>query len=577
MTFDPALPFVLLDDASPGGTARLFTGLTAKIVATTPSEVRPALERLRGNGNWAGFIGFDAGYALEPVLAPLARTGDDGLPLLWFGGFAEVATVDPMTILGDGPARIGPLTPGIDEARYAAMLAETATLISAGDIYQANVTFAATVAVGGHPLAVYRRLRAAAASPYSALVHSGSAWALSFSPELFFALDGGRLTARPMKGTAARGPTRAQDDAAALALAADPKNRAENLMIVDLLRNDLSRVATPGSVAVPSLFAVERYPTLLQMTSTVTATTTAHPVNVLTALFPCGSITGAPKIRAMQVIARVEAGPRGLYTGSIGAITGGDAVFNVAIRTLVMTGRGAARIGLGAGIVADSVADAEWRECLAKGAFLARRAAPDIIETMRCEGGGVRLLDRHLARAEATARYLGYGFDAAAIRAGVTAAATGTTGRLRLLVSPNGATAILLSPLPPAPALPVAVALAPLPVEPTDWRLRHKTTDRDFYDAARTASGAFEVVFVGPEGRITEGSFTNVFVERDGILLTPTLAAGLLPGILRAEMIAAGRAVEVPLTPADLAGGFVIGNALRGLVAARLRPGAAAR
>ncbi|MGI4881026.1 MAG: aminodeoxychorismate synthase component I [Janthinobacterium lividum] len=579
MTFDPSRPFVLLDDASRGGAARLFTGLTAEIVARTPAEVRPALDRLRGGGTYAGFIGFEAGYALEPVLAPLARTGNDGLPLLWFGDFAESAVVDAAALLGDGAARIGALAPGIDEADYAAMLGDAAALIAAGDIYQANLTFAARVGVAGHPLAIYRRLRAAAAAPYAALVHTGSAWLLSLSPELFFALDGGQLTARPMKGTAPRGATRADDDAAAAALAADPKNRAENLMIVDLLRNDLSRVAEAGSVAVPKLFAVERYPTLLQMTSTITAMTAAHPVDVLAALFPCGSITGAPKIRAMQVIAELEPGPRGVYTGSIGHISPTDevgssatAAFNVAIRTLVLNGDGSARIGLGAGIVADSVAADEWRECLAKGAFLHRRASPDIIETLRCEGGSVALLDRHLARAAATADYLGYDFDAGEVRGAVVAAAEGMSGRLRLLVSPRGAVAVQVSPLPPAPPAPVEVALAPLPVAPTDWRLRHKTTDRGFYDDARTASGAFEVIFTTPGGAITEGSFTNVFVPRDGVLLTPPLALGLLPGVLRAELVATGRAVDAPLTPADLAGGFMIGNALRGLIAARLRP-----
>ncbi len=572
MTFDPARPFVLLDDAGRGGAARLFTGLTAEIVAHSPADVRPALERLRGGGTYAGFIGFEAGYALEPVLAPLAGTGDDGLPLLWFGEFAESAEVDAAALLGDGAARIGALVPGVAEADYAAMLGQAAALIAAGDIYQANLTFAARVGVAGHPLAIYRRLRAAAAAPYAALVHTGSAWLLSLSPELFFALDGGTLTARPMKGTAPRGSTRADDDAAATALAADPKNRAENLMIVDLLRNDLSRVAAPGSVAVPALFAVERYPTLLQMTSTITATTAAHPVDVLSALFPCGSITGAPKIRAMQIIADLEAGPRGVYTGSIGHISGDTAAFNVAIRTLVMTGDGSARIGLGAGIVADSVAADEWRECLAKGAFLHRRAASDIIETMRCEGGTVALLDGHLARAVATADYLGYDFDEAAVRAAVIAAADGMSGRLRLLVSPRGAVAVQLSPLPPAPADPVEVALVPLPVAANDWRLRHKTTDRRFYDDARAASGAFEVVFTTPGGDLTEGSFTNIFVPRDGVLLTPPLGLGLLPGILRAELIATGRAVEARLTPDALRGGFLIGNALRGLIAARLRP-----
>lgn len=570
--FDPSLPFVLLDDAHTG-VARLFTGLRATVVATTVAEVRPALDRLHTGGPYAGFIGYDAAPAFEAAIAtsgPIAPAASE-LPLVWFGAFDKVETIDPAAIIGDRRAAIGPLVPDIDAATYAGRVAEVGALIAAGDIYQANLTFGASVATTGHPLGLYRRLRAGSAAPYGALVHTGAAWLLSFSPELFFTLHGGRLTTRPMKGTARRGATAAADDAAAAALATDPKNRAENLMIVDLLRNDLSRVAEPGSVAVPDLFTVERYPTLLQMTSTVTATTRAGPVDVLAALFPCGSITGAPKIRAMQIIAEIEGRGRGLYTGNIGHVSGGDAAFNVAIRTLVMTRRGEARLGLGAGIVADSVAADEWRECLSKGAFLTREPPPDIIETMRVEGGTVALLDHHLARAAATARFLGTPLDIEAIATTIATAAAEATGRLRLLVSPRGAVAIQLSPLPAALVAPVEVAVVPLPVTDDDWRLRHKTTDRGFYDDARAASGAHEVVLVRPDGRITEGSFTTVFVARaDGMLLTPPLADGVLPGVLRAALIDAGRAVEAPLTSADLANGFLIGNALRGLIAACL-------
>jgi len=588
--FDPALPFVLLDDARAGGSARLFTGLASEIVATTAADVAPAFDLLRGDGTYAGFIGFEAGYALEPRLAALARPGGDGLPLLWFGCFTRSEAVDAAALLDDaatgGAVRIGPVVPTIDAATYGARVADILALIAAGEIYQANLTFAADVAVGGHPIALYRRLRAAAAAPYCALIHTGRAWIVSLSPELFFSLADGQLTARPMKGTAARGPTRADDDAAAAALAADPKNRAENLMIVDLLRNDLARVAVPGSVAVPALFAVERYPTLLQMTSTITATTTATPVDVLTAIFPCGSITGAPKIRAMQAIAAVEAAPRGLYTGAIGTLSGGQAAFNVAIRTLVMAEPGRARIGLGAGIVADSDPAEEWRECLSKAAFLTRGPPPDLIETLRSDHGRIALLERHLARLAATAAFLDYSLDLSAIRravlaataeADVTAAAeagadadAGAGARLRLLVSPRGAVAVERSPLPVVPVDPVIV-LAALPVAPGDWRLRHKTTDRRFYDTARSASGAFEVVFVAPDGGLTEGSFTNIFVPRDGVLVTPPLAAGLLPGILRAELLATGRAVEGRLIAADLGDGCLVGNAVRGLIGVRVR------
>jgi para-aminobenzoate synthetase / 4-amino-4-deoxychorismate lyase len=568
--FDPTMPFVLLDDVA-AGHARLFAGLVEAVAADAPDAVAAAIERLKDPGPWAGFIGFEAGYALEPALQP--RAPPPGQPLLWFGRFESEALVDAAALLGEGPAAVGDVMPGLSQADHAAALARVQGLIAAGDIYQANLTFNAAVAVGGHPLWLYARLRAGSRAPYGALLFTGSLWALSFSPELFFRMDGNRLTARPMKGTAARGFDAADDIARAAALQTDPKNRAENLMITDLLRNDLSRVG--DNVAVPALFEVETYPTVLQMTSTITAT--ARPgitaADVLARLFPCGSVTGAPKIRAMQVIAEVEGAPRGVYTGSIGAISGDNAVFNVAIRTLVMApGATVARLGLGSGVVADSDAASEWAECLQKSAFLHRKAVPDLIETMRVEAGFVPELALHLARMAASARFLGVVFDTNAVEMAVLAAVPhGFSGRLRLLVAPLGGVCVQLSAQPAAPKGPVTVALAPLPVAADDWRLRHKTTDRGFYDAARVQSGAFEVVFVRPDGAVTEGSFTNIFVERDGLLRTPPRSAGLLPGVLRAKLLAEGRAVEAALTIPDLSGGFFIGNALRGLMPARLR------
>jgi para-aminobenzoate synthetase/4-amino-4-deoxychorismate lyase len=566
--FDPTRPFVLLDDVA-AGTARLFSGLIETIVADTPEAVAPALACLQMPGPWAGFIGFEAGYALEAVLS--RRLPPPGEPLLWFGRFEHDTPADAAALAG--PAMVGTLTPALTQTDYEAQLAQVQALITAGDIYQANLTFNAAVAVGGHPMHLYARLRAGSLAPYGALVFTGTLWVLSFSPELFFRLDGRKLTARPMKGTAARGADAADDAARAAALAADPKNRAENLMITDLLRNDLSRVGT--GVQVPALFAVETYPTVLQMTSTITAT--AHPgvgaADVLAQLFPCGSVTGAPKIRAMQVIAAVETAPRGVYTGSIGAISAnGDAAFNVAIRTLVIApGAETARLGLGSGIVADSDAASEWAECLAKGKFLHRRGPPDLVETLRAVAGDLPDLDRHLARMAASAAFLGLIFDADAARALLLRAAAQVTGRVRLLAAPSGALAVQTGPLPPTPEQPVAVVIMPLPVAADDWRLRHKTSDRSFYDVARQASGAFEVVFIRPDGAITEGSFTNVFIQRGQQLVTPPLSDALLPGILRARLIAEGRACEGRVTVADLAGGFWVGNALRGLIAARLQ------
>ena len=360
-------------------------------------------------------------------------------------------------------------------------------------------------------------------------------------------------------------------------LRGDPKQRAENLMIVDLLRNDLSRVSRPGTVKVPVLFEVERYPTVLQMTSTVTAE--LEPglggVDLLGTMFPCGSVTGAPKIRAMEIIAALEREQRGPYTGSIGRIApDGDAAFNVAIRTLVLSeGANVARIGLGSGIVADSVPADEWRECLAKGEFVATGRRFDLIETMRFDPlEGIAELDRHLARMKRSADALGFAFDRHDARNELQAATffLREPRTLRLLLSPSGALAIETRPLPPAPADQVAVTVAPLPVDAEDFRLRHKTSDRRFYDGARAAAGSFEVVFVDREGFLTEGSFTSLFVEKGGRLLTPPLARGLLPGVLREALIASGRAGESDLRAEDLEGGFWVGNAVRGLMAARL-------
>jgi para-aminobenzoate synthetase/4-amino-4-deoxychorismate lyase len=348
-------------------------------------------------------------------------------------------------------------------------------------------------------------------------------------------------------------------------------------MIVDLLRNDLSRVSKPGSVRVPELFAVETYPTVHQMVSAVTAELEdgLGPVDVIESIFPCGSITGAPKIRAMEIIAGLERRARGVYTGSIGGLApGGEARFNVAIRTLVLgAGESRAAIGLGSGIVADSIAADEWRECLAKGAFVETRRSFDLVETMRFDPEeGVADLERHIARMKGSAGALDFAFDRHHVRNELQAATFRLRDRsmLRLLLSRTGAIAIESRPLPQMPAEPVAVKVAPLPVASDDFRLRHKTSDRAYYDDARAAAGTFELVFTDAEGFLTEGSFTSLFVERGGTLLTPPLARGLLPGILRARLIDEGRAREADLRPADLASGFLVGNALRGLLRATL-------
>lgn len=571
-------PFVLLDDARPDGAdARLYRDPVRIVTADRAEGVQPALDVLdaaRAEGlHAAGYLAYEAGHALEPKLEMPVTAG----PLLWFGLFERFETVaanDVTALLPDPTgAWIGRAQPGIRRVDYDAAFTRVHDWIQAGDIYQANLSFRASVRVLGDPLAAYAAIRAHAAAGYGGIVWTGNDLLLSFSPELFFALRDGDLIARPMKGTTPRGATAAEDEAAKATLASDAKQRAENLMIVDLMRNDLTRIAAPGSVRVPELFKVETYPTLHTMVSTVSARLAGGTGigKVLAATFPCGSITGAPKIRAMEVIGAVEPDTRGPYTGSIGRIDpNGDAAFNVAIRTLHLPHRSeTATIGLGSGVVADSRAGEEWDECLAKGAFLTRgQRQLDLIETMAFDPAeGIPLLERHLARMKASAEALGFAFDRHATRNELQAATFRLRGpaRVRLLLSRTGNVAIGTAPMPAAPTGPVTVAILSRQVAPRDFRLAHKTSDRSIY--ARDAE-AFETLYVDGEGYLTEGSFTSIFVERDGVLLTPPLARGALPGVLRAELIESGRAVEAELQPGDLAGGFFVGNALRGLVAA---------
>ena len=400
-----AEPFILLDDARPSGAsdARLYRAPREIVVARRVEDVAPALariEELRAEGfELAGYMAYEAGLALEPRLAPLAaaRVGAAG-PLVWFGAFdgfeaiAADAVPDWLAAHAEpGLAQIGPVEPQVSPGGYARMFGAMQDAIAAGDIYQANLTFPLAGSFRGDPLALYAAIRPAAGAGYGGIVFDGTHWLLSLSPELFFATRDGAALVKPMKGTRPRGRNGAEDARLAQELSSSVKDRAENLMIVDLMRNDLSRVAEAGSVKVDRPFAVESYPTVHQMVTTVRARLQPGrgAADLLRALFPCGSITGAPKIRAMELINAVERDARGPYCGAIGRIdAAGDAAFNVAIRTLRLTpgenGRGKAVLGVGSAIVADSEALPEWRECLVKGGFVRLYAAGcDLIETMR--------------------------------------------------------------------------------------------------------------------------------------------------------------------------------------------------
>jgi para-aminobenzoate synthetase/4-amino-4-deoxychorismate lyase len=604
----PPQPFVLLDDARESGAAdalayhapsRIFAAYQAKDVERVLAEADAA--RGETGGQLAGHIAYEAGLALEPKLAGLAdaRTGAAG-PLVWLGLFdGQPERIAPDDVPGwlnaraEGDASLGPLEPQLSPGGYEAAFETLREAIHAGDIYQANLTYPLAGSYRGDPVALYAQLRGGAKAGYGGLIFDGSHWLLSFSPELFVALegdaDGFRAKVKPMKGTRPRGADAEADAALKEELATSVKDRAENLMIVDLMRNDLSRVAVPGSVRVDAPFAVESYPTVHQMVSSVRATLAPGKgaMDLVRAIFPCGSITGAPKIRAMELIHEVERDARGPYCGAIGRIDAdGSAALNVAIRTLRLTpienNQGSAVLGVGSAIVADSDPLAERRECEVKAGF-ARASSPDLtapafdlIETMEFNPEiGIALLELHLERMKRSAAELGFEFDRHAARNQIQALCfeLEKPAKLRLLTARGGATALETAPLPAPFTDPVAAIALPHPLDPSDWRLRHKTSDRGFYEdglAAARSMDAVEAVFVREDGLVTEGCWTNVFVERDGVLLTPPTSLGLLPGVLRAFLIEKGQAKEAELTLDDLADGFQLGNAVRGLFAARL-------
>lgn len=609
-TMDRAKPFLLLDDARAEGAAcaHLYAEPEAVFIARRPDEVAKTLKDARNaqansGAHLAGYIAYEAGLAMEAKLAPLAdsRSGANG-PLVWLGLFqtcSEITAKDVPAWLAkhaESTGEIGPLVPQLSTGGYNKSFAAMRDAIMAGDIYQANLTYPLAGSYQGDPLAIYAALRPAAQAGYGGVLFDGSHWLLSLSPELFVTVKSGAVKVKPMKGTRPRDIDATRDQTLADELALSDKDHAENLMIVDLMRNDLSRIADTGSVVVEDPFTVESYPTVHQMVSTVRAQIAPDMeiTDLLSAIFPCGSITGAPKIRSMELINNHERDARGAYCGALGRIDppnddgNSDAAFNVAIRTLRLThienGNGKAVLGVGSAIVADSDAMTERRECEIKAGFARktsgelRAARVDLIETMLFNPEtGIDLLEMHLERIKASAAELGLSFDRHAARNQIHALCfeLEQSHKIRLLLARSGEIALQASILPGLSVSPLSCIALPLPVDPSDWRLRHKTSDRSFYNEALNAAhtmNADEAILVRDDGRVTEGSFTNVFVQSGDVLLTPPAGLGLLPGVLRRSLIEQGRAREADLTLDDLTDGFLIGNAVRGLIQASLKP-----
>lgn len=589
--------FVLVDDARAlPGQALAFEDAAEWIVCTDPASVADALGALQAGlerGLYAaGYMAYELGYVLEPKLAPLLPPLRD-TPLLALGLWraprplvGEAIGAWLATVGGDGSYAVGPARVGWTRAVYGDAFARAKDYIAAGDAYQVNLTFPLGFAFTGEPAAFYRDLRRKARAGHGALMVRDSEAIVSLSPELFLAIDGDAIRTRPMKGTAARAPGVAEDRDAARALSADAKQRAENLMIVDLLRNDLGRLAETGSVRVDDLFSVETYPTLHTMTSGISARPRRGTgvADLVRAMFPCGSVTGAPKLRAMEIIRELEPTPRGVYCGAVGWLgPNGNGAFNVAIRTLEIR-NGRARMGVGSGVVADSEVAREYDECLLKARFVtAREEGFGLIETILWRADkGYWLIERHLARLEASAAYFLFACDLTKVRAALdveaerlAAAACRGRHRVRLVLEASGKLALASEPLAASEAedRPLGLVISARRTASDDPHYRHKTTLRTLYDdefvKATRRRGCDEVIFLNERGEVTEASRANIFVVKNGVFATPPLACGVLDGCLRAALIARADPpiVEHVLFPADLAAADEIhlGNSVRGL------------
>ena len=537
-------------------------------VAGVLLEVQQQVER--NHRHAAGFVAYEAAPAFDPALV-IRSAGD--FPLAWFGIYAEIQPA-LVPAFPPGGAEPIPWEASVSREEYCSAIHRIKDWIRAGDTFQVNYSYRLGARFSGDPWALFCAMIRAQGPHYGAFVHMGDWTLCCASPELFFRLHQDELVCRPMKGTAPRGLWQAHDLRQSTWLHHSEKNRAENVMIVDMVRNDLGRIAAPGSVHVPRLFQVEKYPTLWQMTSTVGCRTKAGTPEIFRALFPAASITGAPKVRTMEIIAELERSPRRIYTGSIGFLAPHRrAQFNVAIRTVLIDRmRNRAEYGVGGGVVWDSVDRAEFEECAIKAKILTD-AMPDfaLLETLLwTPSDGHFLLDRHLDRLRESAAYFSRSVDPDAIRRKLTALSRGLAPcrhRIRVVVPLQGEPVVESQAIPQATGT-YRIRLAPAPVNSQDPFLYHKTTHRQAYERALAGCPDYDDVLLWNERReITESCIANVVVERDGQLLTPPVACGLLPGTYRSMLLQQKKIKEAVIRVEDLRSGsrVYLMNSVRGM------------
>lgn len=529
------------------------------IVARTIDEVIPSLQLVQGavnNGLYAaGFLSYESAPAFDNALKV---SEEYSMPLLWFGLFSEPQYC---SLSSSGTYNHTKWQPSVNMDEYQTAISSIKEFIASGDTYQVNYTIRLTSQFQGDDIAFFEKLQRAQASNYCAYINTGEHSILSASPELFFHLKEDRITTRPMKGTAKRGNSLPEDEALAKWLYHSEKNRAENVMIVDLLRNDLGMIAEAGSVHVSKLFEIERYPTIHQMTSTITAKVSENTtlVDIFKALFPCGSITGAPKIRTMEIIKDIETTPRGVYCGAIGFITPNkEAIFNVPIRTVVIDQHtGQATYGVGGGVTWDSTARGEYKEILEKARFLEEEhPAFHLLESLLLKDGEYFLLEEHLNRLQNSAQYFGgFPFNRKLVQKALQdfAGENNNGGlKVRFLLDKSGKITIEASPIT-SPEAPLRVKLADEPITKDNPFLYHKTTHRDVYTQfQKKFPDVFDVLLWNESEELTEFTNGNVVLEIDGQLWTPPVTSGLLAGTFRESLLNKGEIKEKIITLSDL-------------------------